>query len=505
MGIESVLAVLRAVYDGADYKPAIASRSLHKGTLSSTDRLVSRLKPAHLQDIRDNFKRCTRLGNPRPYRSTTPEEVYEPARPLTLAQWEEQKTEWRRKRAEEIQAIEKWHREAVKAALMRQIPQLLPLPNTCATMVVPGGTTALAMAAAMTTVPNLVPIGGSPQVAELLVETDTQTELAALPALQSSDERPNVERGFSAILSEREEELRQLPTNSWQSAAAAPNAIPGVVTIFDQTQTNLMAYEHNWRSPHRFGAINTAYGSDVTMLALDVGRVMPVYFANQRWLTVRRAGASFATDGGHGLFADRPFFNGDPIIPYFGEYDTHPSEASARYLMGPFGIELTDGKGTVAGYTNTTNVAKKLGMKGRLPLVVMESRSKARSWPREQSTPKRKRGERALVVPAGNARMSKKANPLVRTSGLKVFLITATQYIAEGEEILLQYSPHIPTAEEAGSSGRQAPDDNRTAADGLTSAEALSPFEAAAAERVAAAAHRDALLAFEEAFAEGQM
>ena len=426
MSVESVLAVLRAVYDGDDSKPAIASRSLNRSTQTTIERLKSKLNQEQLDDIRANFRRCTRLGRPRP-RVTTPEEVFEPDNPLTLAEWEKRKEKWRDDRCAAIAAIEKRCKMERKQALGIGSSQL-PAPAGASTAMVvfagvpepPGGPAAHpAAAAAVTPVPArhhqvspAVPVSPLPMsfTPEASAEVETAQQLLGLQ--QGSGGRHI--SGYSVDAWEREQELRALPSELWQSAARAPNAVTGEPDTRSKNMTlsNMMAYEKNWASPWLFGAAGEE-GSGVRMIALNEGMVMPVFFMNQRWLTVRRAGASYARDKGHGLFADKPFFGQEDIIPYFGVYDAPVNTVNGAYLLGTYGKQLTDGRGTVAGYINSVSYGRKRD--------------------RDSDAPK--------LEP--NATISKVAIELVKGTKKRAFMIRALRPIERGDEILLSYA-HFP-------------------------------------------------------------
>ena len=425
VGTESVLAVLRAVYDGADSRPAIASRSLTKSTQSTAARLKSRLTPDQLEDIQVNFKRCTRLGLPRP-RVTTPEEVFEPDNPLTLADWNAKKEQWRKDRCEEVQAIEARCRLQRKEAL-GIVPQLAPT-GTSTTMVVhagvpepSAGSVEPPVAAAAATpagqprqvspaaAVSPIPLSLSPTAAGDREEVVVASQLVGLQQ-GGLDRRID---GYSVDPAARELELLALSSDLWKSAARAPTAVEAKPspTAKSLSLSNMMAFEENWASPWLFGAAGVE-GSTVTMLNLKEGLVMPVFFMKQPWLTVRRAGVSYSKDGGHGLFADKPFFKGDDIMPYFGIYDADADGVNDAYLLGTMGKQLTDGRGTVAGYINSVRYG--------------QNRKRAR--------------DSGVRRPEPNATISKVAIELVRGSKKRVFVIRASGTIARGDEILLSYN-----------------------------------------------------------------
>ena len=86
-----------------------------------------------------------------------------------------------------------------------------------------------------------------------------------------------------------------------------------------------------------------------------------------------------------------------------------------KYLMGTSfrSVQLTDGKGTVAGYINS---------------------SRAESRAEGEAVGKKRKSESP-----SNARISKKAVSLVKGSGLYAFMVEASTSIRKGEEILLPY------------------------------------------------------------------
>ena len=425
VGTESILAVLRAVYDGADYRPAIASRSLSRSTQSTTARLKSRLTPDQLEDIQVHFKRCTRVGLPRP-RVTTPEEIFEPDNPLTLADWNTKKEQWRKDRCEEVQAIEARCRLQRKEAL-GIVPQLAPTGTGSAMVVFAGvpepsvGSVAPPVAAAAATpagqprqispaaAVSPIPLSLSPTVA---VDQEKAVVASQLVGLQQGGLDRRID-GYSTDPTVRELEIQALPPDLWKSAARAPSAIETKPSWGSKglSLANMMAFEENWASPWLFGAAGVE-GSGVAMIDLKEGLVMPVFFMKQPWLTVRRAGVSYGHDGGHGLFADKPFFKGDDIMPYFGIYDADIDGVNDAYMLGTTGKQLTDGRGTVAGYINSVRYG--------------QNRKRAR--------------DSDVRRPEPNATISKVAIELVRGSKKRVYMIRASGAIARGDEILLSYN-----------------------------------------------------------------
>ena len=423
--ISAALAVARCLYDGDDHRPGIAARSLPKGVSSMIKPLLERLSEEEKEKIRKEFRRCTRLGFPAP-RTTSTEEVHEPARPLTLEEWNHEKDQWRKARKEENERLVEQRKQALKdfakAQKTPKSPTGSPTDSALALAAVPEGHTPHTKGGDITTTSQVISSSGMDATPrELALPTSTVPvtadlqEAAAVTSLLvlHNGEDEGALRGFSNDPDECQEEMKPV---LWHCAAIAPNAVGGSSPMSKKlSRSAAMGYAASWTAPYPLGAINSEQGAKagVKMLNLPEGRHVPVRFQTDQWLTIRSSGPS----RGQGLFADRAFYSGDAIIPYFGVYDAEYSAAAGnvKYLMGSSfqSVQLTDGKGTVAGYINSSRAEGRAG-------------GEAVGKKRKSESP-------------SNARISKKAVSLVKGSGLYAFTVEASTSIRKGEEILLPY------------------------------------------------------------------